>query len=155
MSTPASNPVGSGKTLTTRRLIAASPERLFEIWTDPSQIQNWWGPSGVDCPFAEVDLREGGKYRIANRLDDGSVIWITGEFEAVEPPNRLIYTWRTDRTPDSIERVTVQFTRRGDQTEVSVVHQLIEDEETLQSHESGWQGCLDGLSEYVSGLATI
>ena len=42
------------------------------------------GTGPVTCPQAEVDLREGGSYRLANLEPDGSIIWITGRFEHVE-----------------------------------------------------------------------
>ena len=152
MSALKDDPVESGRSLRISKLIANSPERLFEMWTDPAHIQVWWGPEGVDCPYAEVDLRPGGSYRIANRLQDGTTLWIFGKFETVEPPVRLVYTWRTDRTVDSSERVTVQFTDQGEMTEVSILHELIADSETMLSHGNGWQGCLDKLVAYSALL---
>ena len=52
-----------------------------------------WGPGPITCPEAEVDLREGGAYRIANRDADGSITWISGRFETVRAPEELVYTW--------------------------------------------------------------
>ena len=150
MTRAANGALDPGSRLVVSRLIAASPERLFEVWTQPRHIQRWWGPAGVDCPYAEVDLRPGGGYRIANRLADGTTLWITGEFEIVEPPGKLVYTWRTDPSRGDPERVTVTFVAQGDFTEVSVTHELVRDEATMQSHESGWQGCLEGLAEYLA-----
>ncbi len=150
MSTGTEGTVNSGGRLVSSRLIAASPERLFEMWTSPAHIQQWWGPAGVDCPYAEVDLQPGGAYRIANRLADGSVIWITGEFEVVEISERLVYSWRTDQGEHAPERVTISFVPQGAQTEVTVTHELIRDEATMRSHESGWSDCLDGLERFVA-----
>jgi uncharacterized protein YndB with AHSA1/START domain len=134
--------------LVARRLIRATPERLFELWTEPRHLMHWWGPPGVECSAAEVDLRPGGAYRIANRMPDGSTLWISGVFEAVEPPRRLVYSWRTDPAqPD--ERVTVRFERRGAETEVIVEHERIAGERARQGHEAGWTGCLDGLADYA------
>lgn len=133
--------------------VAATPERLFELWTTPEHIQRWWGPEGVDCPFAEVDLRVGGKYRIANRMSDGSVLWISGHFEEISPLSKLVYSWRIEgdgileRPPE--ERVTVTFTERGSHTDVSVLHEQISSEEIRKSHRRGWQGCLDALADYL------
>lgn len=75
---------------------------------------------------------------------------ILGEFEIIEPPDRLVYTWRTDRTGDVSERVTVHFTGKGEMTEVSVLHELIPDSETMLSHENGWNGCLESLTTYAA-----
>jgi len=55
-------------TLVVRRTIGASPERVFDAWTKPERLRLWWGPRGVTCTAAEVDLRVGGRYRIANQF---------------------------------------------------------------------------------------
>src|SRR5216683_3839213 len=83
-------------TLVIRKTIRAKAERLFAAWTIPAQLKLWWGPQGVKCIDAEVDLRPGGRYRIANQLPDGKILWITGEFEVIEAPRKLVYTWRVE-----------------------------------------------------------
>jgi len=134
--------------LVVRRRIRATPERLFAAWTEPSQLRQWWGPRGVDCIDATIDLRVGGRYSVANRFPDGRVVWISGEFEVIEPPHRLEYTWRMESQTTS-ERVTVRFERDGDATEVIVTHERIPDERTSEMHERGWRECLDGLATWV------
>lgn len=138
----------AGVTLVTRRTIRASAARLFAAWTEPAQLLAWWGPRPVTCSAAEVDLRVGGRYRIANRLPDGSTLVIEGEFQIVQPPHRLVYTWRAGE--DQASRVTVRFEPRGDDTEVVVIHEMIPGERMRDSHERGWAGCLEGLERHFS-----
>lgn len=133
-----------------RRAIRATPERLFAAWTTPTQLRQWWGPAGVTCVDPAVDLRVGGRYRIGNRLPDGTVLWIGGTFEAVEPPHRLIYTWQIEGAAGAAERVTVRFEPRGAVTDVVVRHERIADPAAREQHLAGWIGCLDGLEEYCS-----
>jgi uncharacterized protein YndB with AHSA1/START domain len=136
-------------TLEVRKTIRATPQRLFDAWTQPAMLREWWGPKGVKCIEAEVDLRVGGRYRIANRFPDDRVIWIAGEFERIEPPSILVYSWRVE--PETMsERVTVRFERRRDATEVIVVHERIAERAARDQHEHGWQDCLDGLEALVS-----
>src|SRR5258708_17334250 len=90
-------------TLLVRRTIPATPARLFAAWTEAEQLREWWGPAGVACIGAEVDLRVGGRYRVGNQFPDGTVLWIAGEFEVVQPPHRLTYTWRGEGSPDSAD----------------------------------------------------
>jgi uncharacterized protein YndB with AHSA1/START domain len=59
----------------------ASAERIFDAWTQPEHLRAWWGPRPVTCSGAEVDLRVGGRYRIANALPDGNTVIIEGEFQ--------------------------------------------------------------------------
>jgi uncharacterized protein YndB with AHSA1/START domain len=135
--------------LIVRRTIAASPQRLFDAWTQPLELQRWWGPAGVVCTAAEVDLRVGGRYRIANRFPDGTTVWIGGEFLRIEPPRELVYSWRLG-SAETAERVTVHFEPRGEQTEVIVTHERIRDDRSRDRHQQGWDGCLRGLAVYLS-----
>jgi uncharacterized protein YndB with AHSA1/START domain len=137
-------------TLVARRLIRAAPERLFAAWTEPKQLIQWWGPEGVVCTDAEVDLRVGGAYRIANRLPDGSILWIAGIFEIVDPPRRLRFSWRLESQQTDSETVIVGFEPRGTSTEVTVTHERIASAAARESHERGWIGCLAGLDRYAA-----
>jgi uncharacterized protein YndB with AHSA1/START domain len=142
------------RTLTVRRRIAAPAEQLFAFWTDPAHLTQWWGPTGVTCDSATVDLRVGGEYRIANRFADGTVLWIRGVFEVVEPPRELVYTWQLGAVerppPHAIERVTVTFVPLGESTDVQVVHERIADATSRAGHERGWNECLDGLAAFAA-----
>ena len=136
--------------LVVRRTIAAAPERLFDAWTRPEQLRQWWGPTGVICTAAESDLRLGGSYRIANQFPDGRVVWINGEFFSIERPRELGYTWRLGSQQEAHERVIVRFEPRGAQTEIIVTHERIRDATDRESHQQGWAGCLQGLETYIS-----
>jgi uncharacterized protein YndB with AHSA1/START domain len=140
--------------LVVRRTIRATPDALFAAWTQPSQLIKWWGPAGVECIDAQVDLRIGGAYRIANRFPDGRVVWISGEFESIEPPHSLVYTWQVEPSVSAPERVTVRFDARGDATHVVIQHERIVDPEARAGHEAGWEGCLDGLTSYAQAATT-
>jgi uncharacterized protein YndB with AHSA1/START domain len=146
---PEPSPESRMETLVVRKTILASPERLFAAWTEPEQLRRWWGPEGVVCMAAEVELRPGGHYRIGNQHPDQKLLWIVGEFEVVEPPRRLTYTWRLEGISETAERVTVRFEAQGEATEVIVTHERIPSRELRDQHQHGWQGCLDGLAEYL------
>ncbi|MCR9139384.1 MAG: SRPBCC domain-containing protein [Alphaproteobacteria bacterium] len=139
--------------LLVRRLVRGTPEAVFKAWTEPEQVMQWWGPVNVHCAECTIELRVGGGYRIANRLPDDSIIWITGEFLRVEPPHLIEYTWRrgleTEADRQRNERVTVRFSERANRTEVTVAHTRIADQSDYESHQFGWTGCLDGLAGYL------
>jgi uncharacterized protein YndB with AHSA1/START domain len=139
--------------LVVRRTIRATAARLFEAWTRPAQLKQWWGPDGVVCVEAEIDLRLGGRYRIANRLPDGKILWIAGVFEVIDPPHTLVYTWALEPIAGVSERVTVQFKPQGESTEVIVTHERIPSASIRERHALGWQGCLEGLAKYLQSGA--
>ena len=140
--------------LVVRRRIEADARRLFDAWTQPEHLRSWWGPKSVRCSEAAVDLRVGGRYRIVNELPDGTQIVIGGAFRVVEPPRRLVYTWVVTPGDGEPELVTVGFDPLDDAiTEVVVTHERIASPRLLDSHQAGWDGCLDGLAAYVKGAA--
>lgn len=145
---------GAGLTLVVRRVINASPERLFDAWTQPARLLRWWGPQNVVCTAADVDLKVGGRYRIANQFPDGSLVLISGRFERIERPTLLVYSWclgaeETGAEQTSLERVTVEFRACEASTEVIVTHERIPDAANRSGHEQGWVGCLQGLEIYL------
>ena len=146
--------MSEGIVLVVRRTIRASPERIFEAWTRPEHLRAWWGPRPVTCSGAEVDLRVGGRYRIDNALPDGNTVVIEGIFRAIEPPNKLVYTWRMGAEAPESSLVTVRFEARGDATEVVIVHESIPSEVVRRSHLDGWNGCLAGLEAFFTGRAS-
>ena len=66
----------------------------------------------------------------------------------VDPPHRVVYTWRLDDAAEA-ERVSVSFEARGAETLVTVRHERIPDSRARDGHEAGWKGCLEGLDTYV------
>ena len=86
--------------LVIERTLSASPERVFDAFTDPRQLTQWWWPHGFTCPAAEVDLRVGGTYRLAMRWPDAIPTGdrfahsLAGEYYEIERPHRLVMSGR-------------------------------------------------------------
>ena len=53
---------GTAGTLTLVRTIKATPEAVFEAWTQPEHMKHWSAPEGLDVAIAEVDLTAGGRF---------------------------------------------------------------------------------------------
>ena len=86
--------------LVIQRAIKAHPERVFDAFSDPDQLEKWWWPNGFTCPAAEVDLRVGGKYRLAMEWP-GSIPaeaqfshHMGGEYYEIDRPHRLVMSGR-------------------------------------------------------------
>ncbi|HYM26653.1 MAG TPA: SRPBCC domain-containing protein [Steroidobacteraceae bacterium] len=144
---------GTVLSLVVRRVVRAAPQRVFDAWTRPEELCRWWGPNGVVCTEAHVDLRVGGRYRIANRFPDGKILWICGEYQLIEPPARLVYSWRIESRGGGAERVSVCFEACAQGTLVVVTHERIADQAVRERHEQGWRGCLDGLGRLLDAAA--
>ncbi|MBF8299495.1 MAG: hypothetical protein HW397_544, partial [Dehalococcoidia bacterium] len=72
-----------------------APRRLvWEAWTKPEHVAQWWGPRGWTLPVCDIDLRPGSHYRWVMRGPDGKDHPMSGEYREVVPPERLVYTRR-------------------------------------------------------------
>jgi len=137
------------------RLLDAPPERVFAAWTDPALLRRWWAAEpGWTTPEATVDLRPGGAYRLSMQGTDGIVRTVIGEYLEVEPPRRLVYTWRWEspgyRAPDGgVTVVSVDFVAEGAGTRVVLEQRDHESEAARDSHGRGWRGCLDSLERLL------
>ncbi len=86
--------------LVIERALKASPERVFDAFTDPTQLTKWWWPNGFNCPSAEVDLRVGGTYRLGMEWPDFIPAdarfshWLSGEYYEIDRPHRLAMSGR-------------------------------------------------------------
>ena len=99
----------AARNVTVRKFVSVSPEAVFRLWTDAGLLKKWWGPPGVTCTEAEIDLRVGGSYRIANQLPTGATIWIHGQYEEIDRPRLLRYSWGIGLDSPPEEVVTVRF----------------------------------------------
>jgi uncharacterized protein YndB with AHSA1/START domain len=68
----------------------ATPERVWQLWADPRQLERWWGPPSYPATFTSLDLRAGGRASYYMTRPDG-VATPPGYWEivTVEPPRRL------------------------------------------------------------------
>lgn len=48
------------RTLVVSRVFSAPLDLVWRTWTDPELVMQWWGPDLFTCPFATMDVREGG-----------------------------------------------------------------------------------------------
>ena len=141
-----------GMAVVVRKVVHASPERVFDAWTKPEIMQHWYvGAKGVSRPA--VDLRVGGAYSnemIIEGCTDGEVgqksYLHTGTYLEIVRPERLVFTWNSPAVQNTT--VTVELREVDGGTEVTITHQLNSQEE-FDSHRQGWTFALDGLGSLL------
>ncbi|QIF04706.1 SRPBCC domain-containing protein [Roseimicrobium sp. ORNL1] len=74
------------------RVIPASPDMVFEAWTQPEQLMHWWSAGGLCTPECEIDLRPGGVFYYCMRSPDGTDYRCKGIYQEVSEPERLVFT---------------------------------------------------------------
>jgi uncharacterized protein YndB with AHSA1/START domain len=134
------------------RVLRAPRPLVFRALTEPAELAEWWGPKGFTAPSVDFDPRVGGSYRIAMQPPEGEVFYLAGEFREVEPPVRLVYTFRwEDPTPDDRETVvTLSLHELGDDTELHFAQDSFATEERRALHQEGWTNSFDKLEKLVS-----
>jgi uncharacterized protein YndB with AHSA1/START domain len=141
-----------GLTLYLRRRLLAPPAAVFDACTDAHKLAEWWGPRGFTAPGVDLDLRVGGSYRIAMQPPDGDLFYLSGEFREIDPPARLVYSFRWE-DPDPEDRetvVTVSLRDLGESTEFDLVQTGFATERRRALHEAGWTDSLDRLEQVLA-----
>jgi uncharacterized protein YndB with AHSA1/START domain len=146
-------------TLVVRRMLKTAPEVAFAAWTSAEHIQQWMRPDpGTVVPFASMDLRVGGKFRIQMKMPDGEFFTAVGEFREVKAPERLVYTWDWEKDGSGEEfgevegktsLVTVEFLKRGAQTEFVLTHNRFATVESRDTHARGWGKITESFAQLV------
>jgi uncharacterized protein YndB with AHSA1/START domain len=128
------------------RTFDASAEQVFDAWTSEEVLRRWFhSVQGWDTPIAEVDLRVGGRIRLAMREPDGTEHSMGGEFTQIDRPRRLAMTWTFDDWPEKQQMVELEFTEHDARTTVVLINSGIATEQQRDSQQGGWKGCLDSL----------
>jgi uncharacterized protein YndB with AHSA1/START domain len=135
------------------RTFDAPVERVFDAWTSEEVLRRWLhGMRGWETPTAEVDLRVGGRIRIVMRDPaGGDEAGATGEYQVVEPPHRLVFTWVWDDQPDRPQLIELELSERDGTTTVSMTNSSIPTDERRESQQRGWAICFDNLDRVLGG----
>jgi uncharacterized protein YndB with AHSA1/START domain len=108
---PAAETDTADRELVLTRLFDAPRELVFDAYTDPKHIAEWWGPNGFSTTVYEMDVRPGGRWRFMMHGPDGKDWPNRIVYREVVRPERLEYEHGSD-VDDDPERfqVTVTFT---------------------------------------------
>lgn len=123
--------------------IAASPETVFRLLTDPSEYVRWKGR------LADLDARPGGRFHVS--FADTAV---RGEYLEVVPNRRVVFTWGWDAPGAAVgpggSTVQIDLQPRGTGTRLRLVHRGLPEAE-VASHAAGWDYFLPRLTAVAEG----
>ena len=145
-----------------KKTIHAKREKVFDAWTKPELMQRWFFPGDMTAKTTN-ELRVGGSYS-HNMISDGSAPSCSpeekpkageiqenlhhGEYLEILPPERLVFTWNSKAVTNT--RVTVELKEIGDETELTLTHELLESEDMRTRHNAGRNGCLENLERFFN-----
>lgn len=147
------------------RTVAASPSRVWELWTTPQGISAWWAPEGFRTDVTRLDLRPGGELvytmtavapeQIAFMEQYGMPLVTESRkfFVDVEEPSRLSYRSVIDFVPDheTYEHLTVvELSPEGEGTRILMHIEPLHDEVWTERLTQGRTNELDNLAALVA-----
>jgi uncharacterized protein YndB with AHSA1/START domain len=107
--------------MTATRLLDAPRELVWEAWTDPRHVAQWWGPNGFTNTIQEMDVRPGGVWRLVMHGPDGTDYKNKIIFLEVVKPELLVYKHAGDEGTEPVNfHVTVTFAKEGDKTRLTM-----------------------------------
>lgn len=103
-------------TMTMTAEFAATPERVWQLWADPRQLERWWGPPTYPATFTEHDLRPGGHVAYHMTGPSGDQPRGYWRIDEVDPPRHLVFrdgfadeqSQPNPELPEMTARVTIE-----------------------------------------------
>lgn len=133
-----------------------SKETLYQAWTEPEQLKQWWKPLGKQLANVTNNIAEGGD--VAYAFEDGS-LKIDGQYQKVEAPDLLEYTWNWHLKENAIEdadyKLSVKFEGDESNSTLSITQEGFKSAESVQPHKQGWEQGLGQLKQFVSAKGKL
>lgn len=135
------------------RVYDAPLQAVWDAWTQPDEVAQWWGPRGFTLTTHSHDLRTGGHWHYTMHGPDGTDYENTTAYLDVQPMQRMVYDHggHTDRPP--LFRVTAMFTERDGRTQLDMHMAFPTPEVAVQMsgfiRQAGGESTWDRLAEYL------
>ena len=138
----------SERELVVTRTFDAPARLVFEAWTRPELFQRWWLPKsmGMVMRSCEMDVRTGGRYRLAISFGGSDPGEFFGRYLEVTPPSRLV--WTNEEGGENGSVTTATFEEKGGKT-LLVIHDLYPSKEAL---DAAGTGAADAMGETFEQL---
>ena len=139
----------SGKqSITIETTVTAPIEKVWKMWNAPEDITKWaTGSPDWHTPYAENDLRVGGKFLSRMSAKDGSASFdFIGTYDDVQTHKTITYTMEDGRT------TKIMFTNTGKAVKIVETFEA-ETENTPELQRAGWQTILDNFKKHVETTA--
>ena len=154
-------PTASRNEMVLERLVEASVEQVWQMWTVPEHFAAWYGPDGATVHVLEMDVRVGGRRHVSMEVATPAGrrwMWFAGEFVDVEANRRLVYTeFISDQEGEPVKdagteqhsittEVRIELAERDGRTLMVLTHVGIAPE---SPGAVGWAMALDKLAAHV------
>lgn len=151
----------SDREIVISRVFDAPRELVWQAWTDPKHVMQWWGPAGFKNETCISDLQVGGHFQLEMRAPDGNIYHCIGTFREIVKPERIVYDGEATEghpcgagiPPRAV--VTVSFTEQDGKTRLTL-HTRFASAERKQAAAAArfvisWEEALERLAKSIDG----
>ena len=146
----------SKRMLTIRRTFNVPRKIVWEAWTKPEHIVQWWGPKGMQIKVIEHDFKVGGKWKYTMPMPDGNEFISDGVYSEIVEPEKIVTSANFKPMTEGVI-ILVLFEENGDKTDFtfSVIHPTEEycKQQEKMGFYNGWGSAFDRLENFVIALA--
>jgi uncharacterized protein YndB with AHSA1/START domain len=126
--------------------IRTTPEKLWRALTDPEFTRKYWVETWQDCAWTK-----GATWKLMS--PDGRVV-DSGEVVDIDPPRRLVLTWRhhlkPELTAEGHSRMTYELEPQGDVVKLSLLHEIdVPNSKLIKGVSGGWPKFLASLKSLL------
>ena len=135
----------ANRELRVTRLLNAPIALVWEVWTNPEHIKNWWGPHGFTNTITKMDVRSNGEWKLTMHGPDGTNYPNESIFKEVIEGKKIVYEHLS--YPQFI--TTVEFESRGDKTFLSwhMLFETVEDFHQVVKQYKADEGLLQNIEK--------
>jgi uncharacterized protein YndB with AHSA1/START domain len=133
------------------RVLNAPAALVWDVWTKPEHVINWWGPFGFTTTSHSMDVRPGGVWRFIMHSPDGTDYPNKIVFLEVIPHEKLVYKHSDDTETESVNfHVTITLENMGSKTGFTL-RSVFESAAELERVNKEY-GAIEGAKQHVSRL---
>lgn len=140
------------RTLTLERTFNAPIQLVWDAWTQPEHITQWWGPKGMETKVIEHDFRVGGQWKYSMTMPDGNEFITDGVYSAIEELRKIISSANFKPMTEGVE-IQALFEEDGDKTKFTfnVVHPTEEycKQQEKMGFYNGWGSTFERLNAFL------
>jgi uncharacterized protein YndB with AHSA1/START domain len=144
---------GTGLKVEVVRVIRASKQRVFDAWTRPEIVRQWFIAGTVKLADASMDLRKDGAWRmesIGSCQPGEASNAVSGRYLRVEPYDLLSFTWNNGHFPEEESVVTIRLRDVDGGTEMTLIHDRFLTEASREDHATGWESVIGNLAKFLA-----
>jgi uncharacterized protein YndB with AHSA1/START domain len=133
------------------RVFSVPVDLLYDAWTKPDLLKQWWKPIGNRLEEVKNDIKEGGS---VTYIFSDNAIRIAGKYKEVREKEKLVYTWNWEMPDDAVRNgeflLTVEFQSNGNGSSLHIRQANFNNNETMLPHQQGWNKGLDDLEQFLN-----